>query len=86
MNNVVDLFQAAKVGFQYLLDDDGAVYAVTHTEWPYRIHRNGDDMAIVCKDTNEPFGILQRDMFNTLLACWLKVDDPKLLDDMANGK
>lgn len=64
--------------------DDGKVVAVTHPDWPFRIMRKGESIALVCEETDEPFGELKADLFNTLLVCWLLIDDPDLIDSAAN--
>lgn len=87
MSNVIELKPEEK-GFdvEYILDEDKKVIGVTHPKWPFRIMRNQKDKnkcAFVCEETDEPFGVLDRDMFNTLLMCWLLIDDPELIDSAA---
>ena len=67
----------------YIFDDDVGskkVVGVTHLDWPFRIMRVGDKVAMVCEDTDEPFGELDYDVFDTLLMCWLLIDSPHLID------
>jgi hypothetical protein len=80
MDNVTNLFKGKK-GFEveYIYSGD-VITGVTHTEWPYVITKNGAQRALVCKETGEPFGKLIKDDFNTLLMCWLLIDDPQLID------
>ena len=78
MSNVIPI-DKGKYEVEYIFDDKKIV-GVTHPEWPFRIMRNGGRVALVCEQTDEPFGELDRDVFNTLLMCWLLIDDPNLLD------
>jgi len=70
--------------FEYYMNGNKKVYAISHLDWPFRIHRNGDNIAFVHQETDEPFGVLNASVFNTLLFCWLLVDDPKLMEDFLN--
>lgn len=81
MSNVVDLFtESQEYEIEYMYTDDGDIKAVSHSDWPFWIVKNGDERGLVCKETDEPFGVLGKNNFNTLLMCWLLIDDPKLID------
>lgn len=84
MTDVIDLFKGKK-GYEveYILSGD-VVTGVTHPEWPFAIIKNGTQRAFVCKETDEPFGKLTKNDFNTILMCWLLVDDPDLIDSAAS--
>jgi hypothetical protein len=79
MGDVVDFMPKGKYEVEYIKDGEKIV-GVTHPKWPFRIMRNGNDVAMVCEETDEPFGILDGDVFNTLMICWLLIDDPSLID------
>jgi hypothetical protein len=83
MGEVVSLEPDKKYGCDYIMGEDGKVVAVTHPQWGFRIMRNDDRIALVCEDNDEPFGELDADVFNTILMCWLLVDDPDLIDAAA---
>ena len=85
MGNVVNLFDK-KEGYevQYIMED-GKVIGVTHPSWPFRIQRKDDEIALVAEDNDEPFGIIDADMFNTILMCWLLIDAPKLIEESCSG-
>ena len=85
MGNVVELRpEDGKYEVEYVFDENDKIVAVTHPEWPFRIMRNKDKIAMVCEDTDEPFGEMDSDVFNTLLICWLLIDDPKLIDSASS--
>lgn len=69
-----------KYAVDYYKDKNGKVFAVSSPDWPFRIQRSGDEIAFVADDNDEPFGILDADVFNTILACWLLIDAPHLLE------
>lgn len=82
MGEVIDLNknkESGKYEIDYYKDEGGQVFAISSPDWPFRIQRNGDEIAFVADDNDEPFGILDRDVFNTVLACWLIVDAPHIL-------
>ena len=83
MDNITNLFNK-KEGFEveYIYSGD-VITGITHPDWPYCIVRNGAQRALVCKETNEVFGKLMKDDFNTILMCWLLIDDPDLIDAAA---
>lgn len=77
-----------KFKVDYGFDSEGNFASVSHPSWPFSIVRNqetGNETAFVCSDTGEPFGVLDSDAFNTVLMCWLLIDDPKLIDAAAAG-
>mgnify|MGYP003630085866 CR=1 FL=1 len=79
-----DYMGQGKFNVDYIVDKDKRVVGVSHPDWPFTIMRNQDnktETAIVCNNTDEPFGILDSDVFNTILMCWLLIDDPKLIDE-----
>lgn len=81
-----DSMKQGKFNVDYILDKDKRVVGVSHPDWPFTIMRNKDnkmETAIVCNNTDEPFGVLDSDVFNTILMCWLLIDDPRLIDDAA---
>ena len=81
-----DYMEQGKFNVDYVLNADKKVIGVSHPDWPFTIMRNQDtnmETAIVCNNTNEPFGKLDSDVFNTVLMCWLLIDDPKLIDEAA---
>lgn len=87
MGEIIKLKPTGKHEVHYILNADKKVVGVTHPDWPFRIMRNQDDKtetAFVCEDTNEPFGVLESDVFNTVLIAWLLIDDPKLIDELNN--
>lgn len=78
-----DYMDQGKFNVDYIVDKDKKVVGVSHPDWPFTIMRNQQskmETAIVCNNTDEPFGILDSDVFNTILMCWLLIDDPKLID------
>ena len=79
MSNIVQISTKEKYKVEYVFDGDRVV-AVTHPEWPFRIMRENNKIALVCEDTNEPFGELDRDTFNGVIAAWLLIDDPSWFD------
>jgi len=81
-----DYMEQGRFDVDYVLNADKKVIGVSCPDWPFTIMRNQDtnmETAIVCNNTDEPFGILDSDVFNTILMCWLLIDDPKLIDDAA---
>ena len=85
MSNVIksDFGKKGKYEIDYILNKDKKVVGVTHPLWSFDIVKNqdtGNQTAFVCKETSEPFGILDSDVFNTILMCWLLIDDPELFD------
>lgn len=83
MGNVIKLNNNGKFKVIYIMDEDKKVIGITHPDWPFRIMRNKDhknQIALVCEETDEPFGVLDAEVFNTLLMSWLLIDDPELFD------
>ena len=71
------------VPVDYVLDKDKkTVLAVSHPDWNFVITRSEDNKrtAFVMKESDESFGELDSDAFNTVLMSWLLIDDPKLID------
>lgn len=82
-----DYMEQGKFKVDYIYDIDKKIIGVSHPDWPFVIMRNQEnktETAIVCSNTDEPFGALDSDVFNTVLLCWLLIDDPKLIDDAAD--
>jgi hypothetical protein len=86
MGSVTRLPKTGKFDVEYGFGDDGKIVAVTHPQWPFRIMRNGERIALVCEDGDEPFGELDADVFNTIVMCWLLVDDPELITQAAGPR
>jgi hypothetical protein len=81
-----DYMEQGKFNVCYIFNEDKKVIGVSHPDWPFTIMRNQEnksETAIVCTNTDEPFGVLDSDVFNAILMCWLSIDDPKLIDDAA---
>lgn len=81
---MLDDYRDEKFNVNYVLDDNKNIIGVSHPDWGFTITRNQDsktETAIVCNDTDEPFGVLDSDVFNTILMCWLLIDDPRLIDE-----
>ena len=85
MDNIVELFNKNKFEVEYVYSGD-KITGVTHPEWPFTIVKNGLQRALVCKETNKPFGKMMKDDFNTILMCWLLIDDPELIDTASQSK
>jgi len=81
MGEIIDFHRNDGFDVEYIMDDEGNIEAVTHPLWPFRIQRKGDVIAFADEETESAFGELSADIFNTLLTCWLLIDDPKSLDD-----
>lgn len=84
MSNVIETeFGKATYEITYIRDENNKVVGVTHPLWSFDIVKNqetGKQTAFVCKETSEPFGILESDVFNTVIMSWLLIDDPGLFD------
>ena len=86
MANVINLFEEkGRYDIEYIKNSDGKVVAISHPDWSFDIVKNENETAFVCKNTDEPFGILPSDIFNTVLMSWLLIDDPDLIDSAAYG-
>ena len=86
MSNVVSMGAANKkdeLDVTYVMDDKDRVIGVGHQGWPFTIMRKDDEIALVCNETEEPFGICSREQFNTILMCWLLIDQPELIAEDA---
>lgn len=71
----------------YVKNEQGKVIGVSHPLWGFTIMRNQavkNITAIVCNETDEPFGVLDSDVFNVVLLSWLIIDDPDLIDQTSN--
>ena len=71
-----------KFDFAYITNDENRITGVSHSNWPFCIQRSengrGNEIALV-SDDGEPFGALDREVFNALLVCWLLIDDPNAI-------
>ena len=80
MSNIINLEdrkkQEGKYEVTYIMDENDRVVGVTHPKWPFRIQRQDNEIALVSECDDEPFGILDREVFNTILICWLLIDQP----------
>tara|TARA_R110002020_G_C15790452_1_gene730137 strand:+ start:49 stop:336 length:288 start_codon:yes stop_codon:yes gene_type:complete len=89
MNNIIDIKKIKDIGqgkfnVDYVFNSEKECIGVTHPDWSFTIMRNQknkQETAIVCNTTDEPFGVIDSDVFNTVLMCWLLIDDPKLIDE-----
>ena len=89
MSNVIELNKDGKFAVDYIMDENNKVIGISHPNWPFAIIRNQDsksETAFVCDETNEPFGVLDSDVFNTVLMSWLLIDDPSLIDSARSGE
>tara|TARA_R110000851_G_scaffold273794_1_gene426430 strand:+ start:527 stop:829 length:303 start_codon:yes stop_codon:yes gene_type:complete len=84
VDNIIDLFEGSDYHkVEYIFNGD-VITGITHSSWPFAIIKNGNQRAFVCKETNEPFGKLMKDDFNTILMCWLLIDDSELIKKATN--
>lgn len=74
----------AAFSVEYIIADSGEIKGVGHQDWPFTLQLNGD-MAAIVSDDGEPFGELPRDVFDTILACYLLVSSPHLLAEDDNA-
>lgn len=84
ISNLSDELEQGKFSVDYIMDENKNCVGVSHPDWSFTIMRsqnNKSETAIVCSNTDEPFGILDSDVFNTILMSWLLIDDPKLIDE-----
>lgn len=82
--NLSDELEQGKFSVDYIMDENKNCVGISHPDWPFTImrnHHNKCETAIVCNNTDEPFGVLDSDVFNTILMSWLLIDDPKLVDE-----
>mgnify|MGYP003132378930 CR=1 FL=1 len=86
MTNVVELpkKEEGKFAVTYITNEENKIVGVSHPEWPFSIQRSengsGNEIALV-SDDGDPFGILDREVFNTILICWLLIDQPDAIAD-----
>ena len=73
-DNIVEFPVKGKFEVEYVMEDD-KVIGITHPLWPFRIQRKNDKIALVSEDDDQPFGELDSEVFNTILTCWLMIDD-----------
>jgi hypothetical protein len=89
MSNVINIKKIKDMGqgrfnVDYVFNSEKKCIGVTHPDWPFTIMRNQknkSETAIVCNATDEPFGVIDSDVFNTVLMCWILIDDPKLIEE-----
>ena len=90
MSNVTNLFNSesedGKFKCDYIFSKDKVV-GVKHPDWNFRIQRSfaNNEIALVSEDDDTPFGVLDADVFNSILMCWLLIDDPKMVDETAQA-
>lgn len=86
MGEVIQLSRQKKNKFEveYLLDENKKPYGVTHPLWGFEILRDdsGTKTAMVMKDCGHALGELESKQFNTVLMCWLIIDQPELVPDL----
>lgn len=85
MNNVINLPVKGKYDMDYILDSSDKVIGITRKDWDFRIQRNGDRIAFVSEADEQPFGELDASVFNTILGCWLMIDDVETLKSCSEG-
>ena len=73
-DNIVEFPAKGKFEVEYVMNGP-KVIGMTHPLWPFRIQRKNDKIALVSEDDDQPFGELDADVFNTILTCWLMIDD-----------
>lgn len=79
MNNVHPINDA--IGINFISDSDGQ-YGISHNSWEINIIRNGDDVAIVNKETGELLESMNAQTFNSIIYYWLMLDSPELFGSM----
>lgn len=89
ISNLSGELEQGKFSVTYVVDENKKCVGISHPDWPFTIMRNQhnkSETAIVCNNTDEPFGILDSDVFNTILMSWLLIDDPNLIDEAKISK
>lgn len=81
-SNVVEFPAKGTFDVEYVMVGQ-KVIGMTHPLWPFRIQRKGDKIAFVSEDDDQPFGELNAEVFNTIICCWLMVDDADTLKECA---
>tara|TARA_R110002012_G_scaffold72014_2_gene184284 strand:- start:4 stop:306 length:303 start_codon:yes stop_codon:yes gene_type:complete len=79
-----DELEQGKFSVDYIMDKNKKCVGVSHPDWSFTIMRNQhnkSETAMVCNNTDQPFGVLDSDVFNTILMSWLIIDDPNLIDE-----
>lgn len=85
MNNVVKLPVTGKFDVSYITDEHDKVIGITRDDWGFRIQRKGGRIAFVSEFDDQPFGELDAEVFNTMLGCWLMIDDVDALRSASEG-
>lgn len=86
--NFEDYLNKGSFDVDYTINDEGKITAVSCKDWPFVICRDNEETetGLVCKETGEPFGILESNQFNTVLMCWMLIDDPGLIKLAASNE
>ena len=84
MSNVISI-KKEKGDIEYIFDQ-GVVIGVRHSSWKFRIMRNGGKVAFVCDESDQPFGELDGDVFNSTLIAWLLIDEDGFADKLADDE
>ena len=76
--------ETEKYQVDYQLDENKKVVGVTHPDWNFSISRNsnGTHTAFAMNDDTQAFGELESKQFNTVLFCWILIDQPELVPDL----
>jgi hypothetical protein len=85
MTNVIDFPKKGEFEIMYTVDEEDNVIGVSREDWDFRIQRCNDRIAFVSKSDNQPFGELDAEVFNTILGCWLLIDDVETLKSFSEG-
>ena len=85
MGDIVQLPVKGKFDIVYVTDENDKVIGITRDDWGFRIQRNGDRIAFVSEVDDQPFGELDSEVFNTILGCWLMIDDVDTLKGCSEG-
>ena len=83
MNNVIEIKKKGEIEYIF---DQGVVIGVRHSSWKFRIMRSGGKVAFVCDESEQPFGELDGDVFNSTLIAWLLIDEPGMADKLADDE
>ena len=85
VSNVINFPVKGKFDMDYIFDDNDKVVGITREDWGFRIQRNGDRIAFVSDVDDQPFGELDAEVFNTVIGCWLMIDDVETLKGCSEG-
>lgn len=85
MGDIVQFPVKGKFDIVYVTDEDDEIVGITRDDWGFRIQRNGSQIAFVSEADDQPFGELDAKVFNTILGCWLMIDDVETLKSASEG-